>query len=95
MTYYQRNNFSVSSHAICRAKQRIKEWNSFDDFHIRIKIVEFLSKERCPEFSKDKYDYYHFPSSHQKYLYFIVDNRNNLVISISPISHHKKINIFS
>lgn len=95
MSYYQKSNYIVTNHAICRAKQRIKEWAIFDDFQIRIKINNFLTQCNGPDFSDSNYDYYHFNNSQNKYLYFIVNKNNGLVISLTPISHHKKIHIFS
>ncbi len=93
MSYYQKSNFKVTSHAISRAKLRIKNWNNYDDFQIRIKIIQFLENNQFPEFSDNLYDYYHFPDNYNKYLYFIVDNKKGLVISLTPISYYKKINI--
>lgn len=95
MSYYQKSKFCVSDHAIARAKQRIPEFSYLDNFDVKTRIINYLYKHYFPEFSDLNYDYYHFNNISSKYLYIIVDKKTNLVISITPISHHKKINIFS
>lgn len=95
MSYYQRSSFSVSNHAISRAKQRVNNWKTLDDFQIRVNIINLLNKSYSPEFSDKNYDYYHLYDEFNKYLYIIVKRNSGLVVSITPISHHKKIHIFS
>ena len=95
MSYYQKSKFSVSDHAIARAKQRIPEYSNLDNFDVKTEIINYLYKHSFPEFSDFKCDYYLYSKLPNKYLYIIVDKKTNLVISITPISHNKKISIFS
>ena len=95
MSYYQRSKFSVSNHAILRARQRIRGLQFLDEVMVRGIILDMLSKIGMPEFSDSTCDYYRIHGQKDKYLYFVVQRANQLVTTVTPISFEKKYNLLN
>ena len=93
MSYYQKNKFIITDHALIRVKQRIENFKHKSDFEIVQLLNDYLNNTNV-EFSDNNYDYYHYDCK-IKYLYIVVKRCNSLIISVTPISHAKKINLLT
>lgn len=95
MSYYYRSKFSVSNHAILRARQRIKGLRELDEVMVRGKIIEMLEKIRNFEFEDSTHMYYRIYGQKDHYLYFVVQKSNFLVTTVTPISFEKKYKLLN
>lgn len=84
--------FNFSNHSLIRAKQRLEEINKNDnELIIQSKLREMLNKISVHEFEDNNHYYFKIPNVFSTYI--VVKKNNNLVITITKISDHKKIKI--
>lgn len=95
MSYYQKNNFSFTDHAIVRAKERITEYSKLSNLMVKVELLNLLRLVPYPEFEDKRFAYYHLPNKVSKYLYAVVEKKNNLIVTVTTITHQKKIDLFS
>lgn len=93
MSYYQKSNFKFTNHAIARAKQRIPFLGQMSDLMIQSKILEFLEIMAVPDFFDRNYQYFRINWAYQNYLYVVATKTTNIIVTITTISHAKKINL--
>lgn len=60
---------------------------------IQSKILEFLQIMAVPDFIDRNYQYFRINWSHQNYLYVVATKTTNIIVTITMISHAKKINL--
>lgn len=93
MSYYQRSKFSVTTHALVRAKQRLPDAKDKSDLILEYHLLNLLEQAGNPEF-KDKYfDYYYLYQYNKKSLYVVVNRHSNLIVTITKMSVEKQLSI--
>ncbi|MDE5617729.1 MAG: hypothetical protein K2I36_02715 [Ureaplasma sp.] len=93
MSYYQKNKFSITKHALVRAKQRLPDAKDKSDLILEFHLLNLLQQIGRPEFMDNHYDYYHLYQYDKKYLYVVVNRSSNLIITVTKISIEKQLNI--
>lgn len=88
MSFYSRNEFSVSHHAIERAKQRLNYSGS--NLEIELRILKDLDGVHFEFETRTDY-YFEVPNKYN--YYFVVSKNNSLVITVSRISYNKKLSL--
>lgn len=79
MSYYFKNKYNFSNHAVYRAKTRLK-LNDFND----LEIVNFCSKLIDSSYEVYETATYKYIKVNKTNLYFVFDKIGNLVITLSP-----------
>lgn len=93
MSYYQKSKFSVTNHALVRARQRLPDAKDKSDLILEYHLLSLLEQAGNPEFKDNYYDYYYLYQYDKKMLYVVVNRNSNLVITVTKMSVEKQLSI--
>lgn len=91
MTYYSKNKYAITAHALVRIKQRLNLTG--DDVSITTKINEIIINECICEFDDYAYWYFRIPKLYSHY--FVISKSQNIITTFTKISDQKKISLLS
>lgn len=84
MSYYYRNKYSFSYHALNRIRERLA-LEELNDFELKFYCTNLIENSSNVT-TTTKHQYVKINNQN---LYFIIDNQTNLIKTISPLSAHK------
>lgn len=93
MSYYQKSKFTITTHALVRARQRLPDAKDKSDLILEYHLLNLLEQVGSPEFKDNYYDYYYLYQYDKKLLYVVVNRNNNLVITVTKMSVEKQLSI--
>jgi hypothetical protein len=89
MSYYSQQRYNFSTHGLQRCRQRLKLKDK-KEYEVKEKVYQLI-KESIFQFETNR-DLYISAGKNTK-LYFVINKENNLIITCSPISIEKQMQL--